>query len=113
MNAIGEFSAPPNGVRPGYPAKMSNRQKQETRVGGLTGTHTMTNVENLFETGPRPALKQGGPADDALPVELRRSSSPNVGMRGAGLKLPGFKDPATEMPTPPERSYSARAALCC
>jgi hypothetical protein len=52
MNAIGEFSAPPNGVRPGLLAKMSSRQKQETPVGGLTGTHTMTNVENLFETGP-------------------------------------------------------------
>ena len=61
----------------------------------------------------RPALKRGGPGNDALRVELRRSSSPNVGMRGAGLKLPGFKDPATEIPMPPERSYSARAALCC
>jgi hypothetical protein len=65
-----------------------------------------------------PRLKTGRQARseaarDALRVELRRSSSPNVGMRGAVLKLSGFKDPATEMPTPPERSYSARAALCC
>ena len=30
MNAIGEFSAPLNGVRRGHPAKMSSRQKQKT-----------------------------------------------------------------------------------
>ena len=60
-----------------------------------------------------PARDVHAAADDALQVELPRSSSPNVGMRGAELKLPGFKDPATEIPMPPERSYSARAALCC
>ena len=44
MNAIGGFSAPLNGIRPrGYPAKMSSRQKQETR--DLGGSHTMINVE--------------------------------------------------------------------
>jgi hypothetical protein len=62
--------------------------------------------------GP-PGKNWGGPGNDAIRVEPRRSSSPNVGMRGAGLKLLGFKDPATEMPMPPERSYSAQAALCC
>jgi hypothetical protein len=72
----------------------------------------MINVEALFQTGP-PGTKRGGPGNDALRVGLRRSSSPNVGMRGAELNLPGFKDPATEMPMPPERSYSARAAFCC
>ena len=48
MNAIRGFSAPLNGVRPGYLAKMSSRQKQETRGGGLNGTHSMINDENLF-----------------------------------------------------------------
>jgi hypothetical protein len=47
------------------------------------------------KSGP-PAVKRAGPGNDALRVELRRSSSPDVGMRGAELKLPGFKDPATE-----------------
>jgi hypothetical protein len=70
-------------------------------------------AHEAFRNRAARALKRGGPGNDALRVELRRSSSPNVGMRGAELKLPGFKDPATEMPTPPERSYSARAALCC
>src|SRR3984893_8330318 len=107
MNAIGDSSAPLNGVRPDYLAKTSRCQKQETRGRGLSGNHTI--VEACSKPG-RPALKRGGPGNDALRVELRRSSSPNVGMRGAELKLPGFKDPATEMPTPPERSYSARAA---
>jgi hypothetical protein len=37
--AIGGFSAPLNGVRPGYPAKMSSRQKQETPRRGLSWTH--------------------------------------------------------------------------
>jgi len=32
MNAIRGFSAPLNGVQPGHLAKMSSRQKQETRV---------------------------------------------------------------------------------
>src|SRR6266850_8544087 len=48
MNAIRGFSAPRNGVRPGHLAKMSSRQKQETRGGGLNGTHSMINDENLF-----------------------------------------------------------------
>jgi hypothetical protein len=39
MNAIGGFSARLNGVRLGHPAKMSRRQKQETRKCGLSGTH--------------------------------------------------------------------------
>jgi hypothetical protein len=77
---------------------------------GFAGCRVRATSQN--ESG-RPALKRGGPGNDALRVELRRSSSPNVGIRGAELKLPGFKDPATEMPTPPERSYFARAALCC
>jgi len=49
MNAIGGFSAPLNGVRPSYPAKMSSHQKQETPRTGLSGTHymNMTDVENL------------------------------------------------------------------
>lgn len=46
MNVIGDFSAPLNGVRPGYLAEMSSRQKQETRGCGLNGTHTTTSVEN-------------------------------------------------------------------
>jgi hypothetical protein len=60
MNAIRGFSAPLNGVQPGHLAKMSSRQKQETRGGGLSGTHTMTNVENLFQTGS-PGIERGGP----------------------------------------------------
>jgi hypothetical protein len=39
MNAIGEFSAPLNGVRRGHPEKMSSRQKQKTPSSGLSGTH--------------------------------------------------------------------------
>ena len=46
MNAIGGFSAPLNGVRPGYPAKMITHQKQETPRTGLSGTHYSTDVEN-------------------------------------------------------------------
>jgi hypothetical protein len=46
MNAIAGFYAPLNGARPGHLAKMSSRKKQETRGGGLNGTHTMTNVDN-------------------------------------------------------------------
>src|SRR5947207_738289 len=59
MNAIGGFSARLNGFRPpDYPAKMSSRQRQETP--GCGTTHTMTDVENVSQTGP-PAPKQGGP----------------------------------------------------
>ena len=36
MNAIGGFSARLNGFRPGHPAKMSSRQKQETQSFGLS-----------------------------------------------------------------------------
>ena len=46
MNAIGGFSAPLNGVRPGYPANMSTHQKQETPRTGLSGIHYSTDVEN-------------------------------------------------------------------
>ena len=42
MNAIGAFCAPLTGFRPSYP---SSRQKQETPRSGLSGTHSMTNVE--------------------------------------------------------------------
>jgi hypothetical protein len=55
MNPIRGFSAPLNGVRPGNLAKMSSRQKKETRGCGLSGTHTMTDVENLFQKLGRPA----------------------------------------------------------
>jgi hypothetical protein len=41
MNAIGEFSAPLNGVRRGHPEKMSSLQKQETLQ--------LTDVENLSQ----------------------------------------------------------------
>jgi hypothetical protein len=47
MNAIGGFSARPNGVRRGHPAKMSSRQKQKTLRRGLSGAHPMIDVENL------------------------------------------------------------------
>jgi hypothetical protein len=47
MNAIAAFSARPSGFQPRYPAKMSSRQEQETPRSGLSGTHSMTNVENL------------------------------------------------------------------
>jgi hypothetical protein len=46
------FSAWLNGVRRGHPSKMSSRQKQETPRDGLGGTHSMTDVENLSQTGP-------------------------------------------------------------
>ena len=41
MNAIGAFSARLNGVRRGYPAKMSSRQEQKTPSSGLSGTHSI------------------------------------------------------------------------
>src|SRR5215471_17968936 len=47
MNAIRGFSARLNGDRRGHPAKMSSRQEQETPSSGLSGTCSMTNVENL------------------------------------------------------------------
>src|SRR6516162_9616554 len=53
------FSAPPNGVRRGHPAKMSRRQKQETPNSGLSGTHSMTNVEKPI------------PAHKVLPCQMR------------------------------------------
>jgi hypothetical protein len=57
MNVIGGFSAPLNGVRPGYLAKMSSHQKQETPGYSLSGTiHTMTDVENRSKNQGRPAL---------------------------------------------------------
>src|SRR5215831_19087313 len=40
-------SARLNGDRRGHPAKMSSRQEQETPSSGLSGTRSMTNVENL------------------------------------------------------------------
>jgi hypothetical protein len=51
-NAIEGFSAPLNGVRPGYPAGMSGHQQRETPRRGLGGTHTMTNAETLFQRRP-------------------------------------------------------------
>jgi phage FluMu protein Com len=62
MNAIGGFSAPLNGVRPGYPAKMSSHQKQETPRTGLSGTHYMTNVENLAASSANPPVAFERPA---------------------------------------------------
>jgi hypothetical protein len=56
--AIGAFSAWLNGVRRGHPSKMSSRQKQETPRRGLGGTHSMTDVENLSQTGPRRARQR-------------------------------------------------------
>ena len=62
MNAIGGFSAPLNGVRPGHPAKMSSHQKQETPRTGLSGTHYMTDVENLAASSANPPVAFERPA---------------------------------------------------
>jgi hypothetical protein len=55
MNVIGGFSAPPNGVRRGHPAKMSSRQKKETPSSGFSGNPSMTSVETAL-----PGMKRGG-----------------------------------------------------
>jgi hypothetical protein len=57
-----DFSAPLNGVRPGYPAKMSSHQKQETPRAGLSGTHYMTDVENLAASCANPPVAFERPA---------------------------------------------------
>jgi hypothetical protein len=62
MNAIGGFSAPLNGVRPGNPAEMSSHQKQETPRTGLSGTHYMTDVENLAASSANPPVAFERPA---------------------------------------------------
>ena len=62
MNVIGGFSAPLNGVRPGYLAKMSSHQKQETPRTGLSGIHYMTDVENLTATSANPPVAFERPA---------------------------------------------------
>jgi hypothetical protein len=50
MNAIGGFSAPLNGIRPrGYAAKMSSRQKQETR--DLGGSYTLIKLKRCSKPG--------------------------------------------------------------
>src|SRR5712691_7820698 len=56
MNAIRGFSAPLNGVQPGHLAKLSSRQKRETRGGGLRRTHRPT-LKTCSKPG-RPALSE-------------------------------------------------------
>jgi hypothetical protein len=66
LSAVGKLKRKPlrrrqlNGVRRGHPSKMSRRQKQETPRYGLSGTHSMTNVENLSQAGP-PGIGAGRP----------------------------------------------------
>jgi hypothetical protein len=51
-NAIGGSFAPLNGVRSGYPAKMSSRLKWESPRRGLSGTQSSTtDVEELSQIG--------------------------------------------------------------
>jgi hypothetical protein len=61
MNATGDFSAPLNGVRRCYLAKMSCK-KQETPRTGLSGTHYMTDVENLVASSADPPVAFERPA---------------------------------------------------
>jgi hypothetical protein len=53
MNAIRGFSAPPNSFRLGHPSKMRRHEEQEQR-NGMSGAHSMTDVENL-----RPIIWRG------------------------------------------------------
>jgi hypothetical protein len=73
MNAIGGFSAPLNGFRPGHTAKMSSRQMQET---GLSGTHPMTGVEN--RVAGREARRRLGPNWEPLPLGDQRRLDPTT-----------------------------------
>jgi hypothetical protein len=76
MNAIRGFSAPLNGVRPGYLAKMSNRQKQQTRKHGGCGIR-MANVEKLSPKPGRPALSE---AASRRHFSKERSAVPKANM---------------------------------
>ena len=69
MNAIGGFSAPLNGARPGYPAKISTHQKQETPRTGLSGTHYSTDVETS-------AARHSSEA--ALGLKIRTATKPRI-----------------------------------
>jgi hypothetical protein len=64
MNAIGEFSAPLNGVRRGHPAKMSSRQKQKT-------------PKFRFEWDPLPPLAGDSATARSVEQEVGGSSPPN------------------------------------
>jgi len=64
MNAIGEFSAPLNGVRRGHPEKMSSRQKQKT-------------PKFRFEWDPLPPLAGDSATARSVEQEVGGSIPPN------------------------------------
>jgi hypothetical protein len=95
MNAIGGFSARLNGFRRGHPPKMRRNEKQE-QGNGMSGAHSMTDVENLSQTETR---------DRSLAMTLGR---PLVSPGLAGCHVPADRRQRIHTPFLSQRGRSAK-----